>query len=88
MLGVRPPSDAGAGVVVFNEAFDPGWRATVDGEPAPIERVNLLHRGVVVPAGAHDVELRYAPPGVRPLWWLWLLTLLGCAGVGLDALRR
>lgn len=74
-LSVDAPSD---GLVVFNEAWDPGWRATVDGADVPIHRVNLLHRAVEVPAGPHEVELRYRPPGLRLLSLLWLLTLPAC----------
>ncbi|MFA6955021.1 MAG: hypothetical protein WC538_04030 [Thermoanaerobaculia bacterium] len=38
------------------------WSATVDGVPAPIRRVNIAYQGIVVPAGAHVVELRYRNP--------------------------
>ena len=74
-LEVEAPS---AGLVVFNEAWDPGWQATVDGEAVPIHRANLLHRAVEVGEGSHEVVLRYRPRGVRLLSALWLFTLLGC----------
>ncbi|MFN7954595.1 MAG: hypothetical protein U0610_22925 [bacterium] len=48
----------------------PGWGATIDGREAPIQRVDVALRGVVVPAGTHAVEFRY-----RPLaQWLGLAT--------------
>jgi hypothetical protein len=53
-------------VLVVVEAFDPDWRVTVDGDPATLERANVLFRGVAVPAGRHLVELRYFP---RPVAW-------------------
>lgn len=52
-------------VVVVTDAFFPGWRATVDGSPATLLRVNTVFRGVAVPAGEHVVELRYQPESLR-----------------------
>ncbi len=67
-----------AGVVVINEAFYPGWRATVDGTPAAITRANALVRAVRVSAGSHRIELRFEPADGAPLRWLLLATLLLC----------
>ncbi|MBM4266032.1 MAG: YfhO family protein [Deltaproteobacteria bacterium] len=53
-----------AGLVIVNDTYLPGWRATIDGNPAAIERVNGLVRGVWVPAGRHRVEMRYLAPGL------------------------
>ncbi len=40
--------------------------------PAPVLRANGKHRAVAVPAGKHEVVLRYEPPGLA-------------AGIGLSA---
>jgi hypothetical protein len=48
-------------LLVVAESWYPGWRATLDGQAAPILRANYLSQGVVVPAGRHVVELRYQP---------------------------
>lgn len=66
----------GRGVVVVNEAFYPGWRATVDHAPAPIHRANALVRAVPVDAGTHTLRMRYAPALARALRWLSLAALL------------
>ena len=50
-----------AGFVVLADAYDPGWRATVDGSPAPVLRANAVFRAVAVPAGQHRIEMRYRP---------------------------
>ena len=50
------------GQVVFVEQHGAGWRATVDGAPAPIRRANLVMRAVPVPAGERKVVLDYHPP--------------------------
>ena len=49
------------GLVVLSDTYDPGWRAYVDGEPAPVLVANHALRAVPVPAGEHTIELRYEP---------------------------
>lgn len=60
----RVSSTDGAVVTALDAAL-PGWRATIDGQPAAVVVVNHLFVGVVVPAGEHVVELSYRPPGAR-----------------------
>lgn len=38
------------------------WRATIDGEPAPIIATNLAFQGIEVAKGSHRVELNYRNP--------------------------
>jgi len=64
----------GPALLVLGDAYAPGWTALVDGSPAPVIPVDLMLRGVVVPAGRHRVELRYLPPGFA---WGCGLALLG-----------
>jgi Bacterial membrane protein YfhO len=49
------------GVLVLVEAFDPGWRVSVDGRPAPVVRANVLFRGVRLAPGRHVVRFAYRP---------------------------
>jgi len=55
---VRTRADADA-ILVLGEAWYPGWRAAVAGAPAAVFPVNGWMRGVVVPAGEHEVVLTY-----------------------------
>jgi hypothetical protein len=52
------------GYVVLLDGHDPGWRATVDGHPAPVLRANIVFRAVPVPAGRHVVEFVYRPRSI------------------------
>jgi len=78
--GVRLRAEASApGFLVLADAFDPGWTAQVDGQPAPVLRANVAFRAVPVPAGRHDVELLYRPASVRVGVVLSALGLVACA---------
>jgi hypothetical protein len=68
------------GVAVLSASYDTGWRATVDGRPAPAVMVAPALVATRVPAGVHRVAFRYAGYGHYPeLFALGLLTLLGLA---------
>jgi hypothetical protein len=56
-------TSSGGGLLVLNDAFAPGWRATVDGRPCDVVPVNVIARGVFVGPGRHVVTMRYVPPG-------------------------
>jgi len=62
--------------LVSRQSHARGWSARVDGREAPVRRANGKHLAVPVPAGRHEVELRYHPPGLRAGA---LLSLLGAA---------
>jgi hypothetical protein len=74
-------------LAVFVEQFDPGWRATVDGKPAPIARANLVMRAIRVTAGAHEIALEYRAPGLALGLTITLLTLAGLVALALMGRR-
>ncbi len=53
------------GMLVLADAFYPGWKAEVDGIPAPIHAVDGIFRGVEVGMGTHEVIFRYNPMSLR-----------------------
>jgi uncharacterized membrane protein YfhO len=65
------------GLLVLSENYYPGWRATIDGQAAPIYRAFGALRGLVVAPGRSRVVLRYAPASV---YWGALLSLMAFAG--------
>jgi Bacterial membrane protein YfhO len=58
-------SGAGPGRLVLLDTYYPGWKATVDGHPEHIQAANLAFRSITLPPGAHRVQFRYQPAGVR-----------------------
>ncbi|MEZ5351997.1 MAG: hypothetical protein R2762_05120 [Bryobacteraceae bacterium] len=62
------------GVLVLSATAYPGWRAYIDGKPAPMRTAYGSLRAVAVDGGSHRVEMRYEPGSVR---WGVGLTLAG-----------
>jgi len=52
------------GMVVLADTAFPGWKAKVDGRPAPIHEISGALRGVVVERGSHRIEMTYRPASV------------------------
>lgn len=74
------------GTFVLSAAFDPGWRATVDGRQVDVVRVADLVQGVPVGAGPATVVLRYEPPGLRIGAATTAASLIALVGWGVAAL--
>ncbi len=54
------------GIGVFSEVYFPwGWKATIDGEPAELARVNYVLRAMRLPAGTHDVAMIFDPDSIH-----------------------
>lgn len=83
-------SNSNDGFVVFSEIFYPfGWEAYIDGELTNINRVNYLLRGINVPKGKHDIELKFNPKVVHTgqiisLWAFVVFLLLIVSGLALK----
>jgi Bacterial membrane protein YfhO len=71
------------GLLVLSEGYYPGWRVTVDATPARLLRVNVMMRGVVVPAGDHTIVFRFRSPAIRAG-----LLISVAAAIALVVLRR
>jgi hypothetical protein len=78
----------GTGYLVTRDSYARGWRAWVDGVETPVRRANGKHRAVPVPAGAHEVVLRYDPPGWSTGLVLTGLSLLAALTLWMSPVRR
>ena len=52
-------------LVFFSVPYESGWSATVNGEPAQIEQVNVGFMAVRVPAGESTIRFDYETPGLK-----------------------
>lgn len=82
-LGVDVEGVSG-GWLFVSDAYDPGWRARIDGADVRTYRANHAFRAVFVPPGAHRVTWSYEPPlaaasacvSAAALAWLILIVLI------------
>ncbi len=58
---IDTPEDA---IIVIPGNFAPGWKAWIDKEPARVFEANLFSKGVFVPGGKHNIEIRYLPSSI------------------------
>ena len=66
VVDVDVPAAGGPALVSFARPWLPGYRATLDGEPLDVLRMDALMPAVVVPAGGRGrLELRYFPESLR-----------------------
>jgi hypothetical protein len=77
-LKVRAPRP---GLIYCSESLAPGWRAEVNGRPAPILAANYAFRAVPVPPGDIVVTLSYFPPGLRSGLLVSLVAALAAAAL-------
>ena len=75
-LVIQTETDA-PGYLVISEWFYPGWRAVVDGAPVPLQRADVALMALPVPAGVHEIGLRFQPAAVSVGIAISFLTLLG-----------
>ncbi|MBM4183849.1 MAG: YfhO family protein [Gemmatimonadetes bacterium] len=80
-----------AALLVVADNWFPAWRATVDGEEAPVLRAYHTLRAVPVPAGTHEVVMRYRSDSVTRSLWIsaaFLVALVGAVGFATWRERR
>ncbi len=83
-------------LAVFSEIYYPhGWKASIDGQPAAICRVNYMLRAICIPAGDHVVTMTFSPDAVRKgnilslcCLIIFLLTLLSYGGYRIYRLKK
>ncbi len=68
--------------LLLTVAYSDGWQAYVDGAPAQILRADTGFMALDLPAGHHDIELRYQTPG---LVLGFVVTGIGLLGVAIMA---
>jgi hypothetical protein len=89
-IALDAPAAAGQ-ALIMSENYYPGWSATVDGKPAVVGMMNYNLIGVVLPAGARAVQLRFADAAYakgKTVTLIALVITIVVLGAGLVVDRR
>lgn len=84
---IKAQTEGGGGVLVFSEIYYPGWEATVDGKHTELLRADYVLRALCVPAGRHEVVLRYDPPILKAGLFVTGFALLSVVGAAVWTLK-
>ena len=73
---------AGPGLLLVANVWVPGWQVSIDGGPwQAVQRVEEVWQGVAVPAGEHELRLRFRSARFTAGLLIALLTLAGAGGL-------
>ena len=89
-IALSEPATAGQALVV-SENYFPGWRAVANGKAVPVARMNYNLTGVVLPAGARSIQLRFVDDAFEKgkiVTVVSLLIAVGLWGWGVVGERR
>jgi len=78
----------GDGLLVLTDAHYPGWQATLNGETRPVYQVDGLFRGVMAPAGDHEIVFTFESRSYLVGRAVSLVTLLLIVLYGAVEVRR
>ena len=74
-------------LVVISQSSYPAWNASVDGKPVRLLRANYAFQAVEIPAGRHEVVLKYEDLDFRRGLCATTAGLLICVGLWFTAVR-
>ncbi|HUW62967.1 MAG TPA: hypothetical protein VMZ06_18325 [Candidatus Bathyarchaeia archaeon] len=75
-------------VLVLSDAYYPGWTATIDTTPAEIFPAYYVYRGLLLPAGQHEIVYTYMPWTFKAGMAASVVTLVTGLLAGLILLRH
>lgn len=61
--------------LLLTQNYHHWWTASIDGQPAVIEKMNTAFMGITVPTGKHVVTWQFKPTPVK--WLIWLQVIAG-----------
>lgn len=87
-------NNAHEGFAVFSDIYyEQGWKAYIDGKEAPIYKTNYILRGLLVPAGKHEIKFEFKPESYTK--WVGatrissiLVVLLSLAGIAFSVIKK
>ncbi len=78
-----------AGILVRNQLYDKGWKASLNGREVDMIRVNHAFQGIPIPPGDHVIRLYFKPVSfIIGRWFMFIGYFILFAGVAIVIWRR
>ncbi|HEY9077116.1 MAG TPA: YfhO family protein [Anaerolineaceae bacterium] len=74
--------------LMVSEIYYPGWHASIDGQPIPIQSEDGLTMTIDIPKGKHEVEFWFFPLVTILTWVISLFSMITILGVYLNGKRN
>ncbi|MEA3309398.1 MAG: hypothetical protein U9Q70_07795, partial [Chloroflexota bacterium] len=72
-------------LLVLSDIHYPGWEGSINGQPAPIYPADGIFRGMLVPAGTHEIVMQFFPISLQlGLGMMSMAILIISAGIWLK----
>jgi hypothetical protein len=63
-------------ILILQDAFYPGWQATIDNQPVNIYQSNIAFRSLITPPGSHQIDFNFLPRFFYPTLIISAISLL------------
>ena len=71
------------GLLVLRDTYYPDWHAYVDGKETKIYPADWIFRGIIVPAGEHNIKFSYQPVKTIRAIWISLIAWIVFIAIGI-----
>ena len=74
--------------LIIRDSMYPGWTAYIDNAPTEISTYNHIFRSIQVPAGEHQIDMKYKPKSLQIGIWISIISLITLTFFAIQSKKR